>query len=85
MHSSSSSACSLRTVGHPVDVREHGVLGEGLPQLPSGALGQLRLNGYITVAKAGSRLRIGVGSRTRTIAAHWKIEMPPDSAAAEII
>ena len=62
--------------GNDIHVGEHGALGDGLPNLPTGSLGQLRRNGYLTIAQAGTGMRVGVGPRTREIAAKWKIELP---------
>lgn len=62
--------------GHDIEVSEHGVVGAGLPPIPRGSLTQLRRNGWLTVAEAGAGLRVGLGERTRDIAATWSIELP---------
>jgi hypothetical protein len=56
--------------------RCRGVLAEGLPQLLQGALGQLRRNRYIVTSQEGTGVRVGLGARTRGIAAKWGIELP---------
>ena len=66
--------------GNPITVREHGVLGDGLPPLPQGALGQLRRNGWIEVTQAGSGTRVSLGERCRAIAAKWGIPLPDANA-----
>jgi hypothetical protein len=66
--------------GHPVEVREHGVLGDGLPRLPQGALGPLRLNAYLVVEKVAAGFRVGAGPRVRQIAARWDIDLPEPTA-----
>ena len=63
--------------GNPITVPEHGIVGDGLPPIPRGSLGQPRRNGWLTVAEAGSGLRVGLGERTRSIAAKWNIDLPP--------
>ena len=68
--------------GNAVEIREHGVLGDGLPRLPSGALGALRMNGYITVDRNGAGFRVGLGPHTRAIAARWKISLPDESSTS---
>jgi hypothetical protein len=55
--------------GHEIVVKEHGVLPDGLPRLPKGALAQLRCNAWIETAQVGSGTRVALGPRTREIAA----------------
>ena len=62
--------------GLPIVVGEHGVLPDGLPQLPRGALTQLRRNGYLTVQQEGAGLLVGLGLRVRKIGAHWGVQVP---------
>jgi hypothetical protein len=41
---------------------------------------QLRRNEWLTIAEAGAGLRVGLGCRSRTIAAKWGISLPPADA-----
>jgi hypothetical protein len=67
----------------PIVVGEQGVLGDGLPQLPKGALTQLRRNGFITVQQEGAGLLVGPGERIREIGAHWQIQLLAPSGDQE--
>ena len=76
-------ALIVQNGGHEIHVREHGVLGEGLPNLPSGSISQLCRNGYLTSAQDGTGMRVGLGPRTREIAKHWGIALPDPSVDAD--
>lgn len=67
--------------GEPIQIGEYGRVGKELPRLPQGLIGPFALNGYVTVEKEGAGLRVGLGSRTRAIAAKWRIVLPADSNA----
>ena len=72
--------CVSRIVEHggrDIVIDEHGNLGHGLPPLPRGSLAQLRLNGWLTTSQDGAGTRVGLGERTRAIAATWGIDLPP--------
>ena len=58
-------------------IGEHGVVAAGLPKLPAGALTALVLNNYLVIREGPPR-RIGLGSRSRAIAAKWGISLPPE-------
>ena len=52
------------------------MLPDGLPQLPQGALTQLRRNGYLTVPQDGTGLLVETGERIRQLGAQWLIQLP---------
>ena len=70
--------------GRGIVIDEHGNLGDGLPPLPRGSLAQLRRNGWLSVTQEGGT-RVGLGPRTRSIAAHWGIPLPEPGVSVEPI
>jgi hypothetical protein len=57
-------------------VDEHGNLGDGLPRIDRSTITALRRNGYLDTKAEGVDLKIGLGPRTRRIAAKWSIQVP---------
>ena len=68
--------------GQEIVVGEHGFLPDGLPNLPSGALTQLRRNGWLEATQEGTGTHVGLGPRVREIAERWGIELPEPAPVA---
>lgn len=63
--------------GEAVGISEHGIVERGLPPIPRGSLAALRRNEWLTVTEDGAGVRVGLGERTKDIAAKWSIDPEP--------
>jgi hypothetical protein len=66
----------VANAGREVAIGQHGSLGGGLPNISVGSLTQLRMNGWITNRREGTGYVVGLGERSRKVAARWSIELP---------